>query len=79
MPESESDQDLNVSQYDVEDNLNAYESLTYRAQDTAVGESSSIQVEQGRMQVSINTLSFLIVWYMINSLIIDQVRFISVL
>jgi hypothetical protein len=61
MPESESDQDLNVSQYDVEDNLNAYESLTYRAQDTAVGESSSIQVEQGRMQVSINTLSFLIV------------------
>jgi hypothetical protein len=79
MSESESDQDLNVSQYEVEDNLNAYGSLTYRAQDTAVGESSSIQVEQGRMQVSINTLGFLIVWYMINSLIIDQVRFISVL
>jgi hypothetical protein len=61
MSESESDQDLNVSQYEVEDNLNAYGSLTYRAQDTAVGESSSIQVEQGRMQVSINTLGFLIV------------------
>ena len=61
MSESESDQDLNVSQYDVEDDLNAYGSPTYRAQEAAVGESSSIQAEQGRMQVSINTLSFLLV------------------
>ena len=46
MSESESDQDLNVSQYDVEDGLNAYGSPTYRAQEAAVC----------RMHVSINTL-----------------------
>ncbi|CAB3982738.1 Hypothetical predicted protein [Paramuricea clavata] len=36
MSESESDQDLNVSQYDVEDDLNAYGSPTYKAQEAAV-------------------------------------------
>ena len=48
MSESESDQDLNVSQYDVEDDLNAYGSPTYtnRAQEAAVC----------RTHVSINTL-----------------------
>ena len=46
MSESEFDQDLNVSQYDVEDDLNAYGSPTYRAQETAIC----------RTHVSINTL-----------------------
>jgi hypothetical protein len=62
MSESESDQDLNVSQYGVEDDLNAYGSPTYRAQEAAVC----------RTNVSINSLpfnSFLVVCFMINSLV----------
>jgi hypothetical protein len=54
MYESEFDQDLNVSQYDVEDDLNAYGSPTYTAQEAAVC----------RTHVSINTFnnnSFLVV------------------
>jgi hypothetical protein len=52
MSESEFDQDLNVSQYDVEDDLSAYGSPTYRTQEAAVC----------RTHVSINTInSFLVV------------------
>jgi hypothetical protein len=47
MSESEFDQDLNVSQYDVEDDINAYGSPTYTAQEAAVC----------RTHVSINTFN----------------------
>ena len=51
MSESESDQDLNVSQYDVDDNLNAYGSTVYSAQEESDAEIV-LPSQPARTQVS---------------------------
>ena len=54
--ESESDSELDVSRYDVEDDLNVYESPVYKARETTaapVSEPIQTQFEQNRTQVSV--------------------------
>ena len=54
--ESESDPELDVSHYDIEDDLNVYGSPVYKARETTaapVSEPIQTQVEQNRTQVSV--------------------------
>ena len=54
--ESESDPALDVSRYDIEDDLNVYGSPVYKARETTaapVSEPIQTQVEQNRTQVSV--------------------------
>ena len=51
MSASESDPELDVSRYDIEDDLNVYGSLVYKARETTaepVSEPIQTQVEQNR-------------------------------
>lgn len=70
MSESESDPELNVSQYDLEDDLNVYGSPAYRSptaqEAAAVG--VPLPADDGRTQVSLLLLSLIVSYiYIINS------------
>ena len=63
--ESESDPELDVSRYDIEDDLNMYGSPVYKARETTaapVNEPIQIQAEQNRTQVSVNYIFFGLVY-----------------
>ena len=63
MSSSDSDEDLNVSQYDVEDDLNAYGSPVYSAQVGADTQPLPAVASNARTQVSNYVLLLLYVLY----------------
>ena len=59
--ESESDRELDVLHYDIEDDLSVYGSPVYKARETTaapVSEPIQTQAEQNRTQLSVNIFFF---------------------